>query len=204
MKKIYILLFLCIAMAAKSQSVSDVFKTMPADLLPGFSDANKTMLVVDTDKTVIRYALGEVEKTRHTQSFLSLKTSEAGTTQIKLLPLSADSNVVCLIKTVCASVCDSHISFYTTNWEKLNSNDYLPTLSVESFLDSAKKGTDNYKYAVSLPDISPIKAEFVNGQTDLLLTFDYKSYLSDDIIAQLQPFLKSDSIHLKWNNSRFR
>ena len=71
-------------------------------------------------------------------------------------------------------------------------------------MDSSKIESENYKYALSLPDIYPISAEFSDGSSDLTLRFNYREYLNDDQIAEIQPYLKSDSIILKWNNATFR
>jgi hypothetical protein len=84
----------------------------------GVSEGNKTMLLVDSGKTTVPYALGEIKKLEQSSDYLKIKTSDAGTTQLKMLPVAKDSSIVCIIKTVCAEACDSHISFYTTNGKK--------------------------------------------------------------------------------------
>lgn len=203
MKKLLVYIFLLLSVTAYSQSIGNIFKRMPADMLPGFTDANKTMLLVDTGKTVVPYALGEIVKDFQTDDYLKLKTSDVGTIQLKLLPITADSSIVCVIRTVCASACDSHITFFTTEWEDLKSNDFLPVISKEIFFDSSQKNSDKYKYAVSLPDISPISAEFVRGQKDLTLKFDVETYLSSEVFEEIKPLLKSESVILKWNNKQF-
>jgi hypothetical protein len=186
------------------QTIGDLFRSMPSGLLPGVSEDNKTMLLVDTGKTVVPYAMGEVHKIRQSNDFLQIRTSAVGTTQMKILPVAKDSVIVCLIRTVCGDLCDSNISFYTTNWEILEKEQYLPAVTAENFFDSSKKEAENYKYAVSLPDIYPISAEFSDRGSDLTLRFNYRERLDDDQIAEIQPYLKSDSIILKWNNATFR
>lgn len=203
MKKLFIYIFLLLSVATQAQNIGDIFKQMPSDMLPGFTDANKTMLLVDTSTTTVPYALGEVKKEIQTKDYLKLRTSDIGTIQLKLLPIAEDSTIVCVIRTVCASACDSNISFFTTEWQELNTNDFLPTISKEIFFDSSKKNTNGYKYAVSLPDVSPISAEFISGKNDLTLKFDAKTYLSSVIYEEVKPFLKNESVVLKWNNKRF-
>ena len=60
MKKIFIAFFIFISTLAFSQKIDDVFKTMPNNIVPGLSDGNRTMLLVDTGKTIIPYPLGEI------------------------------------------------------------------------------------------------------------------------------------------------
>ncbi|OPZ28686.1 MAG: hypothetical protein BWZ00_01245 [Bacteroidetes bacterium ADurb.BinA174] len=204
MKKIFIAFFIFISTLAFSQKIDDVFKTMPNNIVPGLSDGNRTMLLVDTGKTIIPYPLGEIEKLAYSPDFLKIKTSEIGTTQIKLLPLINDTQIICVVKTVCGNACDSHIKFYSTDWKELDANLLLPDISAESFLDSSKKDTDNYKFAVSLPDIYPISAEFENGSNTLKLKLDLTKYLSNEQLAEIKPFIKSETITLTWNNTSFR
>lgn len=204
MQRNILFLFIFFSMCGYGQTIGDLFRSMPSGLLPGISEDNKTMLLVDTDTTVVSYAMGEVQKISQSSDFLLIRTSAVGTTQLKMLPVAKDSVIICLIKTVCGDVCDSNISFYTTHWEKLEKEQFIPALTAENFFDSSKKGTENYKYALSLPDIYPISATFDDGGSDLMLTFNYRERLNDDQIAEIEPYLKGDSIILKWDNTSFR
>ena len=204
MHHLILLFFLSLSNIVEAQQVGDLFKAMPPELLPGVSEGNKTMLLVDSGKTTVPYPLGEIVKEAYGNDYLRLQTSKIGTLQLKLLPVSEDSVVVCLIKTVCGNVCDSHISFYTSEWKKLDKEAFLPTISAEIFLNSSQKKSENDKYAVSLPDIYPISATFNETGTDLTLTFHYKERLAEEQIQQLEPLLKGDSLVLTWKNGSFR
>ena len=108
-----------------AQTINEVFKSMPSELLPGVSEGNKTMLIVDTSKTTVPYIFGEIQKANHSSSYLMIRTSVAGNTQIKLLPVEGDSSIESVIKTVCVGaetdICNSIISFHTTGWKELHS-----------------------------------------------------------------------------------
>ena len=97
------------------------------------------MLLVDSSLSVIPYALGEIERLEYTDTFLSLKTSEVGTMQIKILPLVNNTQIVAFIKTVCSSnVCDSDIQFFTNEWEEIQKNKYT-TYTHPLFFDETKQ-----------------------------------------------------------------
>ena len=203
MRKITLSLFILISLSVFSQKIDDVFKTMPHTILPGLSESSRTMLLVDTGKTTIPYALGEMEKLAYTADFLKIKTSDIGTVQIKLLPLINNTQIICVVRTVCANACDSNIKFYSTEWKELDTKLLLPKISAESFFDTAKKDTDNYKFAVSLPEIYPISAEFVNGANNLMLTLDVEKFLTPEQLAEMKPFIKTKVLTLNWNNTSF-
>ena len=204
MKKITTIFLLLLSMTATGQTIADLFRSMPSELLPGVSEANKTMLLVDSGKTSVPYALGEIGKIAQSNDFVHIRTSDAGDLQLKVLPLSSDSLIVSVIQTVCAGVCDSRIYFFTTNWEELDQELFLPQLSSEIFFNSSKKDSDNYKYAVSLPDIFPISARFGKTGTDLTLELHYRERLTDDQTEEITPFLVGDTLLVKWENGTFR
>lgn len=204
MKKITTIFLLLLSMTATGQTIADLFRSMPSELLPGVSEANKTMLLVDSGKTSVPYALGEIGKIAQSNDFVHIRTSDAGDLQLKVLPLSSDSLIVSVIQTVCAGVCDSRIFFFTTNWEELDQELFLPVLSKEIFFNSSKKDSDNYKYAVSLPDIFPISARFGKTGTDLTLELHYRERLTDDQTEEITPFLVGDTLLVKWENGTFR
>lgn len=204
MKKLFIVSFLLITFAGYGQKINEVFKTMPEDILPGFSEADKTMLLVDTAINVIPYSLGNIERLKYTDSYLQIKTSGVGTLQIKLLPLVNNTKIICVIKTVCGKACDSDIRFYSTDWSPIESRDLMPAFSAESFFDPAKRGTAAYRNALALLDIEPISAAFINGADNLTLLLDYASYISAENVAKIRPFIKQESVTLRWNKTSFR
>ena len=204
MKPFFILIFSCVSVLGFGQRVADVFKTMPADILPGFSEADKTMLLVDTGLRIVPYPLGNIEKIKYSDSFLQLKTSDIGTFQLKLLPLVNNTKIICVIKTVCGKACDSDIRFYSTQWEKIDENTLLPTMSAASFFDKQNQGSKEYEYALSLLDVEPVSAVFCDDSDDLILTLNYKAYLSEENIAKIKPFIKQDFITLHWTKTSFR
>lgn len=208
MKKYILIIFILLSATLKGQTIEELFKSMPAEILAGVSEDFKTMLLVDTGTVSIPYFFGEIVKLNHSENYLKIQTSEIGTTQLILLPVEQDSVIISVIKTVCGGVksttCDSDISFYTTEWEKLDNSHFIPEITAESFFDSSKKESENYKYALSLPDISPISAEFNETDNNLTLTFNYKDYLSDAHKEIVNSYLKSDTIVLSWQDSSFK
>ncbi len=205
MKKIFFLFISAILYSnAYTQNINNVFKNMPEHIIPGFSEDNRTMLLVDSGTTVIPYSLGKIEKVNHTSDNLKLKTSNAGTTQIKLLPTTDNSFVVCVIKTVCSKACDSNISFYDSEWQQVETKQYLPDLSPEIFFNAESKSSEKYNFAVSLPDIYPVWAEFVDNSNDLAVTLDYKNYLSEEQLPDIEPYIKNQTYILRWDKHSFK
>lgn len=198
-----ILLLSCITLVGYGQTVDELFKTMPDDFLPAFSEADKTMLLVDSSHSVIPYALGEIEKLAYSDSFLSLKTSKVGTMQIKILPLVNNTQIIVLIKTVCSGVCDSDIRFFTTEWEEIDKSNMLPTITPHIFFDESELDSPGFKWAVSQIDIFPLQFQFKDRSNDLQVKFDIANHLSSQDSVKLEPYLAKETINLIWNKSTF-
>ena len=204
--KRYIILFLLTSFTFFSfgQTMNELFKTMPNEYLPAFSEANKTMLLVDSSLSVIPYPLGEIERLEYSDTFLSLKTSDVGTMQIKILPLVNKTQVIALIKTVCSSnVCDSDIRFFTNEWEEIQKSSLLPVIPPLKFFDETKMDTPEFKWAVSQIDMYPLQYQFKNGSNDLQAKLNINAHLSTQDSIKVAPFLITDSIDLSWNKSTF-
>ena len=201
----YILLFIsCIALVSYSQKIDNVFKSMPDEFLPAFSEANKTMLLVDTSLSVIPYPLGEIEKLEYNDTFLSIKTSEVGTLQLKILPLVNNTQIIALIKTVCAKkMCDSNIRFFSEEWDEIDKGSILPKTPPHSFFDPAKLDDPEFKWAASHIDTYPLNYRFVDGSDKLEVKFDIKGYLSPKDFQKVAPYIKSEILSLSWNKSMF-
>lgn len=204
MKRYIILLFLSwISFLSYGQTMNELFKSMPSEYLPAFTEADKTMLLVDSSLSVIPYALGEIERLEYTDTFLSLRTSEVGTMQIKILPLVNKTHVIALIKTVCSGVCDSNIRFFTTNWEEIEKESLLPVILPHLFFDQSKMDTLEFKWASSKIDIYPLQFQFKNDGNDLQVIFDITNHLSTQDATKLKPYLERETINLTWNMSTF-
>lgn len=203
MKPYIILFFSCIVSLGYGQKIDEVFKTMPEELLPAFSEANKTMLLVDSSLSVIPYPLGEIEKLDYDETFLSLKTSEVGTMQIKLLSLVNQTQIIALIKTVCGTFCDSNIRFFSTDWNEIDRSSLLPQIKPIAFFDATQVNTEEFKWAISHIDIFPLQYQFEKESDNIIVTFDFKKSLSKNDLQKVTPYLENETIELSWNKSTF-
>lgn len=196
--------FLLITLTCSAQKMGELFKAMPQHILPGFSEADKIMLLVDTALTSIPYSLGNIERISYTDDFLKIKTSSIGNLQIKILPLINNTKIIGVVKTVCGQACDSQIQFYSIEWNPIESEPLLPHLSAEMFFETSQKNNIDFEKALRLIDMEPIKAEFKGGSDDLTLILDYESYVSAENVQLIKSFVKQDSITLRWNKTSFQ
>ena len=102
---------------------------------------------------------------------------------MKLLPTNDSTKVICVVATVCAPACDSHVKFYTTDWKELVASSYLPVLPVlDDFIAEAADTVDIYEYedARRQADMLLMKADLSAKDATLAFTFTTTDYMGKE------------------------
>ncbi|MDU1905096.1 MAG: DUF3256 family protein [Dysgonomonas sp.] len=210
MKHITTILFAFFLGAASyaQDSLSSLVISMPESMLIGVSAEQKNELVTtsDTAEVAIINAINEkVERTAFSDDYIALKTSDAGTLQIKLLPLVNNSNIIGVITTVCGRACDSRIDFYTTSWELLPTQNMFPAKNKEWFIKSdIDKNSEDFRNAIAALDFNPIKLSFSPDNYELKADYDIMNYLSAVDYKLIEPFLIKESKTFHWDKQSFK
>ncbi|WP_029906488.1 DUF3256 family protein [Prevotella sp. 10(H)] len=213
MKKLFFTIVLLITgiTSLSAQEIKDVILSMPDDIILGLEAAQKELLISDpsdtTEITIDKGTYADIKRLAISPDFISLQTSESGTTQIKLLPLINDSKIICVVKTVCTkdSVCDSRMQFYTTKWLPINQSELFPGKDKNWFI---KEGTDHnsqdFINAYTALDMNPMKIDLSPTDNNLTITYNIKSYLSEEDYKKLEPYLTEKPKILTWDKSSYK
>lgn len=212
MKKILSALFILLPLiSTKAQDIAALVVTMPDNMTIGVTvDQKKELAVAETDsiekKVFVINAVGDsIERLAYSDDYISLKTSDAGTLQIKLLPLVNNTNIVGVITTVCGDLCDSRIDFYTTSWQPLDKSTLFPTINKDSFL---KKDIDrnsvDYVNASAPVDLTPVTYNFSEKDKNIRVEYQLENYLAADDYKAIQPYLNTEPKIFEWNKFAYK
>ena len=212
MKKILSALFILLPLiSTKAQDIAALVVTMPDNMTIGVTvDQKKERAVAETDsiekKVFVINAVGDsIERLAYSDDYISLKTSDAGTLQIKLLPLVNNTNIVGVITTVCGDLCDSRIDFYTTSWQPLDKSTLFPTINKDSFL---KKDIDrnsvDYVNASAPVDLTPVTYNFSEKDKNITVEYQLENYLAADDYKAIQPYLNTEPKIFEWNKFAYK
>lgn len=210
MKKIlFAITLLTISISISSQDMKSLILSMPESIIYGLEASDKNLLAAglnDTAKlTVERGKLGQITRLAVSPDFVSFKTSDTGTTEIKLLSLINDSQIICVIRTVCAGACDSQIQFYTTKWIPINQGDLFPKKDKDWFIRSdIDKNSQEFKNAYAALDMNPIRMKLSPTDASLQVYYDIKKYLSEDDYKKIEPYLLENPQILYWDKSSYK
>lgn len=194
--------------SVNAQELENVILSMPNGIVLGLDAAQKDRLVASLKDTaqieVDRENIGTVKRLAISPDYISLQTSESGTTQIKLLPLINDTKIICVVKTICGGVCDSQIQFYTTKWLPI-AQDLFPKKTKDWFIKhDADKDSQDFKNAYASLDMTPIKIMLLPESTSLEAFYDIKNYLSEDDYKKIQPFLIEGAKTFEWDKISYK
>lgn len=210
MKRIALILSLIAitVFSVKAQELESIILSMPSDIVLGLDASQKDRLVANmkdtAEITVEREIIGSVKRLAVSPDYISLETSEAGTTQIKLLPLINDSKIICVVKTVCGKACDSRIKFYTTKWLPIN-QELFPKKDKEWFIKpDADRNSQEFKNAYAGLNMNPIKMSLSPDNTTLEASYDIKNYLPEEDYKKIEPFLIEGPKTFEWDKISYK
>ncbi len=209
MKKISIfILFICsFCSLVNAQNITSVFSSIPdemvlpldsiqrLDILDLYNAGRAAQIVNHLGDTARLISLKE--------NFLQLETGNMQL-EIALLPMINDSKIIGVIKTVCVPVCDSKISFYTTEWKSLDSAIFYTPVTKEWFIaDNIDRNDEYFKSFENVLDMDLMQFNFENNGLLLVQKYNTSQYLSPDIKVKTDKFLKKEPKKYVWNQIRF-
>ena len=210
MKKNILFVFLCFfALSAFAQNMKSVFVAMPDSITPLLTKVNKEDCIDFLDSNMKAEVKNRFDGTAEmkvvTEDYTLVQTSEVGTLEMKLLPVNDSTKVICMVKTVCATACDSEIRFYTSDWkEELDAQAFLTEPKESDFFLPNDSVTDESVLIRKKADMLLMKASL--SKDDVSLTFIYTTpdYLNEEDREKLLPYLRKEPVVLQWQEGKFR
>ena len=207
--KLWMLLCILSISSAFAQDMKSVFISMPDSIAPLLTKVNKEdcvdFLVYDMKAEVKNRFGGVTELKVLTDDYLFLQTTANSSMEMKLLPVNDSTKVVCMIKTVCSSACDSEVHFYSSDWkQKLMTTDYLSKPEGDMFFLPVDSSDEEYALIRKEANVHLMKASL--SKEDVSLTFIYTTldYLNKENKEKLEPYLRKEPVVLKWQEGKFR
>jgi hypothetical protein len=201
-----ILCLLCI-FDLKAEEISVYFLSMPNQILPSL-DINRKKELLDTKKnnshTAIKNLFNDTLVLQQmTDNYLSIQSGIAQT-EIALLTMANQSRIICVLQTVCAPVCDSHIYFYTTQWKLLNTPDFFIPEGISWFFKENPDETGKILIQSLLSDISLMSYHLNPDDLSLIQIYNTPQYLDKETALQIKPYLKETPRVFNWVKNQFQ
>lgn len=203
-----VLTFFC-AMPMVAQDMKSVFIAMPDSITPLLTQVNKEDCVDFLDSNMkaevtTRFG-GTAEMKVLTEDYVFLQTTPSSTLEMKLLPVNDSTKVVCMVKTVCASACDSEIHFYTSDWKgKMAVGDFLQKPEQEAFYLPNDSVTEESVLIRKKADMHLMKASLSKEDASLTFIYTTPDYLNKEDKKQMLRYLNPNPVVFQWKDGKFR
>ena len=196
-------------MHAFAQDMKTVFVAMPDSITPLLTQVNKEDFIdflASDMKARVKNRYGNVaEMEMLTDDYTLVRTSSVGTFEMKLLPLNDSTKVVCMVRTVCASACDSDIRIYASDWSKeLDAGTFLQLPETKDFFLPNDTLSEEGTLICKKADMGLMKASL--SKDDVSLTFIYTTpdYLNKEDKEKLLLQLRKEPVVLRWQDGKFK
>jgi hypothetical protein len=182
---------------------------MPDSVAPLLTKVNKEdcvdFLAYDMKAEVKNRFGGTTELKVLTDDYLFLQITKNSSMEMKLLPVNDSTKVVCMVKTVCASACDSEVHFYSSDWtQKLSTADFLSRPAGDVFFLPADSVDEEYRLIRKEANVHLMKASLSKGDGSLTFIYMTPDYLNKENKEKLEPYLRKEPVVLKWQEGKFR
>ncbi|MDO4756976.1 MAG: DUF3256 family protein [Parabacteroides sp.] len=197
------------AMSVVAQDMKSAFVEMPDSIMPLLTKVNKEDCVdflASNMKAEVKNRFGNVAEMKElTDDYVLMQTSSVGTLEMKLLPLNDSVKVICMVKTVCASACDSEVRFYTSDWKKeIPSEDFIRQPGGNDFYLPVDSITEEYTLIRRKADVDLMKCSLSKDDTSLTYIYTTPEYLNEEDREKLLPYLRKEPLVLHWKDGKFR
>lgn len=195
--------------ALQAQEAKTCFVNMPDSLSPLLTAVNRAdcidFLESKMKAEVTNTFGGKSQMTVLTPDYIRVQMTARSLWQMKLLDVNDSTKVICTVSTVNAPVADSHINFYTTQWQPLPLEAYLPACPVlGDFILPASDTTDVYNYedAVRQADMRLMKVELSPKDASLTFRLTTPDYMDKETADKLKPFIRRPIVYV-WKQGKF-
>jgi hypothetical protein len=183
----------------KAQTINEIFVSVPETELLTLATNNRLVLIdlyLKGEEASVENSFGDkVYLNCLTDDYLSIRSGNTAT-EIFLLTLVNESQIIGLIQTVCAPVCDSRLEFYTLKWKKLDT---------ELFIIPAGSKSWFIRENIGFPSLDIALTEFHYDAENQILsqTYNTSSCLNMEDEKTIEQDTTEKTKAYKWNGVRF-
>lgn len=207
-KLIYLFLVWGCTFSVAAQDMKKVFIAMPDSLTPLLTKVNKEDCIdflASNMKAEIKNRFDKSSEMKVlTEDYLQMQMTENSTLEMKLFPVNDSVKIVCMVKTVCSSACDSEIRFYDTSWKKeFPKSDYLQLPAPQTFYLPTDTVSSEVELIKRKADMHVMKAVLSKDDSSLSFIYTTPEYLNQEDREKLSPYLRKEAVVYRWEDGKF-
>lgn len=209
MKRFLTVGLLFFAITLQAQDMKTLFVALPDTLSPLLTKVNRQDFgdfLSCNMKAEVQNRFGKnSEMLKLTDDYLLLKMTSVSQVEMKLLPVNDSTQVICVSKTYNGPVSDTEISFYTTDWKRLPTSDFISLPAADDFylLPESQAGKDSLNSLKMQADLFLLKANLAEKDQSIQLLYTTPNYLDEVTAKTLSSHLRKEPLRYHWKGGRF-
>lgn len=201
MRTSIVLLLLLLSFGLKAQEAKALFNTAPESLLPLLTAVNKADFIDFLDSNMqakVKNRLGTTSQmTDLTEDYVRIQMTENSVWEMKRFSTADSTNVICVVSTACAPVCDSAVRFFSADWKELPASQFLQKPDLTAFLHRPDSISDKeYVDLISKLDVVLVNASLSKDESSITFTLTTPQYLGETEAKKYDGMLKPVVVQL--------
>lgn len=205
--KLFVLILLAIvsAVAPARTPIRQWFAAMPDSVMPLLTKNNRLdfMDFIDCQMAAVvtNRLEGKSEMKALTDDYLCLEYTKSSHVEMKLLPVTDTTDVLCLVTTLKAAVEDSHVMFFGEGWVPLPVSTYLQGPQIRDF--GTAEPSDSVLQAYKKVDVCFKVYALSADEATLTCRLTALDYLDEAAAEEVGRYISCPKITYTWENGRF-
>lgn len=196
----YILLAIIVCFAcqtsAEALTIKDLLREMPDSIFPSLSKNNRLDFIDffenDMKAEVVNALKGKTVCSELTDNMCRIDLSELTKAEMRILTRTDGENVICIVhSSKLPQGWDSSFRFYDTQWNRLNTSDFVEIPTTEQFIPQpADMSSSDYQNILAKAAAPLVFASFENDKATLNLTYTSSNANEEDFKQQVLQYVK--------------
>ena len=209
MRKYLTIALLLLTFTIQAQDLKSLFITMPDSLSPLLTSVNRQDFgdfLESNMKAQVRNRLGNSsEMLKMTDNYLKLQLTSVSSLEMKLLAVDDSTRVICVAKTYQGPVADTELAFYSTEWKKLDTQQYIQLPQKNDFflVPVTQEKKDSLDYLKKQADMYLVKAELSEKAETVSFTYTVPDYMEKTSADALRIYLRKEPLNYQWHEGTF-
>lgn len=207
-RRLKCLLCLLVAMTCVAQARTPIrqwFAVMPDSVLPLLTKTNRLDFIDFFDYHMDAVVTNRLDGKSHldtlTVDYLLINYTRSCDVAMKLLPVTDTTDVLCMVTTVKAPMCDSRVAFYDEAWQPIAVERCFVAPQMTDFRTAER--TDSANAAWGRMDIFFKTYHLALDAPTLTCRLGTTDYLSRDERGAVAPYIVADSLVYSWADGCF-
>ena len=209
MRRLFTIGLLLTALTIQAQDLKSLYIAIPDSLSPLLTKVNRQDFgdfLQSGMKAQVRNRFGKTsEMLKMTDDYLELQLTSVSKTEMKLLPLTDSTKVICVANTYQGPVADTEITFYTTEWQQLDTKKFIQLPEKEDFFITpvAPEKRDSLEHLKAQADMRLVKADLSEKTQTIQFTYTVPEYMEKEAATSLRTYMRKTPLVYEWKNGQF-